>query len=85
MTSAGDFFFEEAGFGEGFGFVVGREDAVVVEGVDVAFENAGAPVVVGGFVHIVSTGGWIVDTHDEAVVGPGKFFAQCQIVDNPRF
>ena len=69
-------FFKQRFFFQRGLFVLRGEQAFVIQGVDVAFEDAGTPVLFGGLGQVIFAGFGVFHAHDEAVVSPGQFGAQ---------
>jgi hypothetical protein len=53
--------------------VTTHEQTFEVERVDLALESADAPVLLDGFVHVVSAGFGLLHSHKESVVRPSEF------------
>ena len=54
------------------------KQAFVEESRDLPFELARGPVLIRRLMHVPLAGRRVVDTHEEAEVGPGRFLRQCR-------
>jgi hypothetical protein len=57
--------------------VAACQEALVIEGANLAFQGAGGPVLGGGFVHVPMARIIIFDTEQYPVMGPTQFVTQC--------